>query len=259
MRKISKILFLIIFLVFVQSSAFAQTKSPTPTTKPEPTIPEQSQIDDLKERIATRVAQLNLVEKRGIVGKVTESSSTQVTIEDLNGDARFIDVDELTKFSSSSSKAFGISDISEGDVISAIGIYNKQSRRLLARQISTFNLPTFIQGAVISTNEEEFNFVLGNTKEKFTVEVERITRTSSYDKDEELTKSGFSQIEVEQNVIVFGFLDENNKDTIIASRIIHFIDIPKNPLITIDTLKFDSPTIVPSTGSGRKLVPIVNE
>lgn len=254
MLKISKFILLFLFFVSLGSSSYAQTRTPTPS-KPTPTNVVRNAIDDLKERIATRVAELNLVEKRGMVGKVMESSSTQITIEDINGDSRFIDVDELTRFSSASSKTFGISDVSTGTTISAIGIYNKQSRRLLARQISTFTMPVFIQGAIISLNEDDFNFVLANTDRKVTVEVEKITKTSSYEKGERLLRSGFSDLETEQNAIVFGFEDKNKKDSIIASRIIHFIDIPKNPLISIDTLNFD-PTIVPSTGSGRKLTPL---
>src|ERR1035437_9874018 len=69
-----------------------------------------SLLEKVANEIASKTAQLNLVEKRGIIGTVTDSSGTQITLSDLNGNIRFVDVDELTKFSSSSSKSYGISD-----------------------------------------------------------------------------------------------------------------------------------------------------
>ena len=77
-----------------------------------------------------------LVEKRGIIGTVTDSSDTQITVTDIAGNIRFVDVDELTKFYSSDSKTFGISDIKNGMTIGVLGLYNKQSRRILAREVN---------------------------------------------------------------------------------------------------------------------------
>jgi hypothetical protein len=55
--------------------------------------------DQLITNIASRVAQLKLVEKRGIIGVVTNTTNTQITVTDSQNNTRFIDVDELTKFS----------------------------------------------------------------------------------------------------------------------------------------------------------------
>src|SRR5579859_2417101 len=103
-------LFGIVFFIQVQRSHAVTAATPTATVSQS-----EEQINNLKERIASRVAQLNLVEKKGIIGTVSDVSETQLTITDMKGDNRIVDVDELTKFSSPSAKStFGISDITKG-------------------------------------------------------------------------------------------------------------------------------------------------
>src|ERR1035437_5362298 len=95
----------IILAALLTTTIFTKTTLadiPTPTTNP-------SLLQKVANEIASKTAQLNLVEKRGIIGTVTDVSGTQITLSDLNGNTRFVDVDELTKFSSTSSNSYGIS------------------------------------------------------------------------------------------------------------------------------------------------------
>src|SRR3990167_7971143 len=104
--------------IFALSLLFCnQALAVTPTPSPKPTSESVTQkltteITDLKEKIASRVAQLKLVEKRGMVGSIKEISGTLITLEDANGKNRLVDVDEITKFSSPSAKeSYGLSDL----------------------------------------------------------------------------------------------------------------------------------------------------
>src|SRR5579872_6286504 len=109
-----KQIFFIIFaisLFVVVKSAFAAT---TPTPTPAVSTTEQ-QINTIKDMVASSVAAMHLMEKRGFIGKVTDNTETQITVNDMMGNSRSIDVDELTQFSSPSAKtSFGISDITKG-------------------------------------------------------------------------------------------------------------------------------------------------
>lgn len=233
----------------------------------EPTISETTaknemlnqQINDLKTRIASKVAQLKLVERKGILGNVTEISNTQITLLDSANNIRFVDVDELTKFSSPSAKGtFGISDITKGTTIGALGLYNKESRRILARFVNSYTLPKIIHGAITNVDSDNFtlNVILEN-QEINLVDVETVTKTLSYTKNDGLTRLGFSKIKEGQRIMVAGFKDVKNKNKITATRIIIFPEIPKNPKITIPEKALNSSDVVtPSTGSGKKLTPI---
>src|SRR4051812_49382042 len=88
------------FLIIVPA---AQAVSPTPKpTTAAATTPTKAaldkklneQINQLKEKIASRVSELNLVEKRGMIGTVTEISGSKITMKDVQGNTRFVDVDE---------------------------------------------------------------------------------------------------------------------------------------------------------------------
>ncbi len=223
----------IILFIFLFTTFSARVYALTPTEVPEKT-PAESQINKLKDRIASRVAELKLVERRGIIGTVDEVTNTQITLTDLQNAVRFVDVDELTKFSSPSAKGtFGISDIAKGQKLGVLGLYNKQSRRLLARFVDVLTIPKIFHGVVTGVASDTFSLNVTTDKEKFLVDVQTTTKTSSYTNGGGLVKSGFSKIKPGQRIMIAGFYDIKDKTKIIPTRIIIFPELPKNPTITI--------------------------
>lgn len=260
MKKIFLTIILILTFAIISKSSIYAALTPKPTSTPDQTSVNQ-QIDDLKTRIASKVAQLNLVEKRGIIGVVNDVTTTQITLNDVNGNIRFVDVDELTKFSNeniSKNTTFGISDVNKGMTIGVLGTYNKQSRRILARMISVKTFPKVFIGSVYSIDSKNYNFylVLENNTKTF-IDVENVTKTYSYKTGGDITAAGFSKIKVEDTVIAIGFADKQNTDHIIASRVILLPDVPKSPKINYIPALNPNSSIIPSTGSGRKLTPIL--
>ncbi len=265
MKRITLLLSILFFGILNTARASAVTTTPTPTTKitttPSPVEKEKTTevLNDLKERIASRVAQLKLVEKRGVIGSVTQSTDTQITLTDKKGNKRLIDVDELTRFSSPGTKgSFGISDISKGMQLDVLGLYNKQSRRILARFITVVTNPLYVHGTISSIDDDDFVIEVASEDGKTRiVDIETVTKTLAYSKEAGLGKSGFSKITTGQHVIVIGFPNKKDAKRIIASRILIFPDIPKNPRIIIPQPALDEETTtVPSTGSGKKITPL---
>lgn len=224
MKNIAFLTILILLFSIGSLEAFAQTPTPRSTT-PLPTNEKKTealsdQINDLKEKIASRVAQLDLVEKRAISGKAEKVDDTQITLTDIYGNTRLIDVDEITEFSSSDDDSFGISDIDTGDEISVLGLYNKQSERILARFIEDVNLPSYIAGKIQSINEDDFTVVVETADgQSITVNVETSTTTREYD-GEDFIKSGFSKFTDGQQVFVTGYPSEDDEKTISANRVL---------------------------------------
>lgn len=238
------IIFTAIFLMLLTTGVWAKTE-PTPTSE----NLNQEQINALTNRIASRVAQLKLVERRGIIGKVTDVTNTNITIADPKGDTRFVDVDEFTKFSSASSTkpSFGISDITKGETIGILGLYNKESRRILARFVEVIRLPEIIHGYVSSIDLKNFSLTVTSETSTQDVDVETTTTTSSYNDSSKLARSGFSKLTEGENVVVIGLYDIKNKDRIIATKIIAFPNIPKNPKIKTSIKPSPSTTITTPT------------
>lgn len=250
-----KLFILILLIIVLQNLEFDKIYAQTAKKTPTPTISKlQQQVDELKSKIASKVAELNLVEKRSFFGLVTDVSDTQITLKDLGGNTKFVDVDELTKFSSTNLKSFGISDVENDMWLGVLGLYNKQSRRLLARVVSEENaLPNFIYGAVYSVDDGKFSIVVAKENGgRPVVDIENVTKTFSFENGK-LIKSGFSKIKETETVIVIGFFDKSDKSRIVASRIILFPQISASPNIDLGP---QDEEIVPSTGSGKKLTPI---
>ncbi len=257
-----KKLFTLLFLTYIFSVlSLAKSYAATPTqqaTANAATVTEEEQINKLKDRIASRVAELKLVERRGIIGTVTETSNIGLTLTDLQNNTRFVDVDELTKFASPSAKeSFGISDINKGDTIGALGLYNKQTRRLLARFIDVLSLPKVINGVISAKDTNNYTVtIINNNQESLLIDIQTTTKTFSYTKSDGLIKSGFSKIKVGERIMVVGFTDQKDKTKIIPSRLIFFPELAKNPQIVL--LPTETPTETPeakaspATGSAKK-------
>jgi len=237
----------ILCILGFNSLSFAQSKSATPTNSVT-----QQQIDELKSKIASKVAELKLVEKRGVLGTVTDSSGTQITLTDVNGDIKNIDVDELTKFYSNTD-SFGISDIKTGETLGILGLFNKESGRLLAREINDIAAPQKIILGIISNidkNNYEITITIENGK-KYIFEIQDSTKTVSFASDA-LLNAGFSKMQTSQTAIAMGITDKQSPSKILASRIILLPEITLTSKIIIPAER----TIIPSTGSGLKLDPI---
>lgn len=264
MKKIAISLFLLFTICFGShvkpTFAISQTAQPTtqasPTTKPT-NSPALDQINAFKDRVASKVAELKLIDRRGIIGTVTAISSTQLTLTDMQGDTQFVDVDELTKFASDSAKdSFGISDITKGETLGILGLFNKQSKRIMARFVEgSISFPTIMHGAIATIDKENFAFTVVTEKgTKYTVDVENLTKTQSYTKAAGLVRAGFSKLTVGEHVIVIALQNVKDKSRYIGSRILLFPETPASPKISLNVAPQE--TIVPSTGSGKKLTPI---
>ncbi len=253
MRKI--IVLLLILCFGLSNTVYAQAPTKEPTNTPAATEAEKEQklidqINTLKEKVASKVAELKLVEKRGTIGVVTQASGNKITLTDTQNATHSIDVDELTKFSSPGSKeAFGISDISKGTSLSVIGLYNKQSKRILARFIETTTIPTFVTGAVSEVDRANFTVtVLSESQTKVLVDIENITRTSEYTDEDDVARSGFSKIAIGERIHVMGYPNKDEKARITATRILVFPELPKNPKIDLPNESADETSPTPSTG-----------
>ena len=253
MKKI--FVLLITIIIFAPNVALAQEEdnSPSPTTAPSGNqVPESKEeierVQRIKDIVASKVAELNLVEKKGVIATVTEISNTEIKALDNKGENIKINVDELTKFDFED-EDFGITDLETGVVYSFIGLYNKDAENLLARFISQpDSIPDYTEGAISQINEDDFQIeVINSDGEKFTVDIENSTDTMSIDETGGLEESGFSDLVNGQRVIVVGFPTEENE--ISASRLIHFTDIP--PTVEVMSKLQSEPSV--ATGSGNTL------
>lgn len=229
-EKVIIVIFLSLLLsaYYLLPSAYAVSTSPTPSQN---TVPDEGadleKIQRIKDLVASKVAELNLVEKRGIIGTVREVTNMSVVITDLKGNSRQIDVDELTKFDIAKTSS-GISDLEVGQTYSFVGLYNKDTEKLLARTINnTETIPVYFEGALVSIDDDEFQLTVVSEKgEERKVDIENSTRTNLISEEGELTRSGFSKLETNQRILAIGFWDTKDDTLLTATRVIHFETVP---------------------------------
>ena len=261
--------FFIAIIVLTLLPAHAEALTPTPTTNvtssPSPTTKEtlndkiNEQINQLKTKIASRVSELNLVEKRGMIGTVSEVVANKITLTDVAGKTRFVDVDEITKFSSASNKSFGLSDLTKGTKITVLGLYNKQSKRILARFIYTTVDPTVLHGAISDLDKKNFFVTMTTPDQKQTkIDVQTSTKIFGYDTTDGLAKLGFSKLAIGDRIAVIGYPDKKDATLLVASRLIDLSILPRNPKIIVSQAEPTESTktsITPTPTITKKITP----
>lgn len=240
-----------ILFLLTANSALAAAPTPTPTS-----ASLNSQINQLKDKIANQVSKLNLVEKRGIIGTIQSVNNNQLTLTDTQGQMRYVDVDEITKFSSVSNSSFGLSDLKKGMLISVLGIYNKESQRILGRYIDSQISPTRFAGEITAIDGKNFVLTIMTIDQKSVkVEIDTTSAVSSYSGDATLSRYGFSKLTVGDRVEVVGYPDKKDNTLLIADRMIDLLTAPKNQNIQIVTPTTKA-TVAPTSPGAKSIKPI---
>lgn len=228
MPKIKLSILILILFIFITSHSAALAEVSTKSATPTATSSSDKKAAELKEQLKTYVARREIIKKRGVMGTILEVNNHQMTLTDIKGNKRFIDVDELTKFSDLTGKQAGLSDFKSQDRISVIGLYNTESRRLLARFIKVEGNAERLFGEVTDIDSKNASIEILNEDSRDTkvIDIETITKTQSYAQKEGLVKSGFSKILIGEKISIFGFSKETNKLT--AGRILLLPELSPN-------------------------------
>lgn len=185
----------------------------------------KSKIDELKEKIASTVAQLNLVSKKAFVGEIVKLEKNRITLERY-GDTRIIDVDELSKYISvdkdgkRAEKKF--SDLDVGNWVVTIGLYNKESQKLLSRFLLIKEIQIRLIGIVREVDIKGGTITVEDKKmgKTMIVDIEKATIIRTFTKGEGLVKSGLSKIEIGQRAYISGIVNKEQENRIAASKIL---------------------------------------
>jgi hypothetical protein len=226
--------------------------APTPTSSTTQT--ETNQINQLKNKIASQVSQLKLVEKRGIIGTIQAATNNQLTLMDTQGQLRYVDLDEITKYAAANGSSLDVTDMKKGMVVSVLGIYNKDSQRILARFVDVEVVPTRYTGQITAIDKANFQITMTTDEQKTEkVEIDTTSTVSSYSGGSSLSTYGFSKLSIGDRVGVVGYPDKKNSSLLIADRLIDYISAPKNTNISIPASPTTAVTLAP-TGKGSKSI-----
>lgn len=215
MKKI--LIFLTIILINGKSTVLAQTpvittdqdqNESTPAAKP--TIVPSTQmekIQELKERIATKVAQLRLSKKKVLSGKITNLDSPLFTITE-NGNFYKIEVNEDTIITLSvdgKTKQIKFSDLKINQPIIAWGNYIQEGETLTAKGIFVKETFLALVGTINDVDIKGGTVTLQTVKtnQSYLLDVETFTKINKLDKDNKIVKLGFSKAKVGSSALIY--------------------------------------------------------
>lgn len=199
-----KILILSSLVIFSASSVLAV--SPKEATSPAKEKELKIKVQELKERVATRVAQMKLLGKRAIWGEIKSITGNTLVISTKRGE-RVVETNEETKFwqiTRGKRAAIKFSDLAIGEKVHVLGLLNKETETLSAKIIIVRTHPINFQGKVKEVDVKGGTITVENLKQEKTwvVDVEATTKIFVWKKGEGLVKSGLSKIEIGDRVHV---------------------------------------------------------
>lgn len=210
---------------FWVNGVFAQTTTPkaTPTpTKSGPT--NQNKIDDLKERIATKVAELRQTQRQAIAGTVSDISLSTISIETQTKEVKIELTDDISVYQTIRTirTKRTIDDIDKGDFVVVFGDFDSSLDILEAKLIYIqATPPERISGTVTDVDEAAFTFTAtAGGNRKVVVDFEKATILNVWANVGGVAKAGFSKIAVGDSIHVLGTAVPKKENRLSAIRIL---------------------------------------
>lgn len=194
--------------------AFAATPSAT-----------NQKIEDLKDRLATKVAELRQTSHRAIYGSVKSTSVTSFVVETKTKDVKIEQTDDIKviQYLKGERTALTPEDIAKNDKVTVFGDYDTTLDLLKATIVVIQSPdPERISGTVTARDDKEYTLTIKNPQEvTYMVDIEKSTKALVWDREKKaLVKSGFSKIAAGNVVHIVGFPVPKKELRVSADRIL---------------------------------------
>ena len=219
-----KYLILITLFLCLSVSALAVTSEASVPATIAPT--KNQQVEDLKERLATKVAQLRQSERRAIYGTVKSTTISTLTIETANKNIKIELTDDIKVFQNLKGKrtALAVEDVTKDDVVSVFGDWDTAVEVLKAKVIfihNTGETTKRIFGTITEAKKTDYTLTLTTQDGKtYVVDFETVTKTYVWSKDKGMEKGGFSRLIPGDTILVVGTDVPKKENRISALRIL---------------------------------------
>jgi len=227
---------MILAVLCLTGSVLAQTETPGDSS---------DKIDDLKERLATKVAELRQSAPKAIFGTVSDVGVSNITVDTQQKGVKIELTDDIRVNQLLKGKRTDLTtdDIDENDVVSVFGDYDSTIDILKASHIFIENKdrPQRIHGFIKEIDEDNYQVELeGVDGQMYKVDIETTTDTMEATNDGTIEESGFSKLETGMFVSVLGTVDDDDDSLYSADRIL-VIRTGKTPTPTVE-----EPTVAPT-------------
>lgn len=224
MKTVQNFIFIALVILLIVPTVRAQEA--TPTARPEiAQATGSANLDDLKARLATKVAELRTVVKRAMYGTVKSVSVTSATVETKTKDIKIELTDDVmvSQMISGKRTTIPIENLEAKDTVTVFGTYDETLDLLKAQYIFIENAAIVSRVAGVVADVDTEGFVLTViTREGRTVliDIEKSTKTTAWTKSGGVVKGGFSKIVVGDTIHVIGKPVAKKENQLNATRIL---------------------------------------
>lgn len=236
MKLLNKIDLFIIALIFVNISttlvyAVDSTKSATKTTTATSSA-DMEKIQSLKNKLATKVAELRENQTRGFSGEIAALSKSTFTLVTKNGEVKIRLSDDTLIYKLGNQKTEGsIKDLKNTLMVSTLGIYDSEAKQQTANIILIQDSFKYFSGNVTEVNKTSATITIKTVNgETQTLDYEKTTASDEY-ADKSVKKSGLSRINKEDFIQSWTSPKEDDNQTYSINRLLRIpSDLLKAPI-----------------------------
>lgn len=233
----------IIFITFTAglASAVSPTTSPTDRITPSPSttlIDKLKQIEILKEKVATKAAELRENNKGATSGSVKSINDTSITLTTKKGEQTVSYAEDTVFFNMTDGNKSDPLDVKQAkklkknDQIAVLGYYDSSHTTLAAKYIYIVSIPLHIIGKIADKDTTNYTVTVKDAQGSSVIDIETYTKIYSYTKKSGLGRGGFSKLA--ENDVVHIFATPNPKEINRASA------------LKIISFAFTLPTVTPA-------------
>jgi hypothetical protein len=209
-------------------------------------------IEDLKDRLATTVAQLHQTQRKALVGDIKTVSVSTITISTKTSDVKVELTDSLKIFQLIRGKRseLTLENLEKGDHVVVFGEYDSAIDLLKAQIIIIQDpLPTRVAGTITAIDKKDYTVTVSTPEgQSYVIDIWTTTTMFAYDPVNGVIKGGFSKLIPGEKVLVVGTADQKVDNRISALRFldIGMIEPTPTPTATITPTATVSATLKPT-------------
>jgi len=217
------IIICIFFLLPIHIFAVGTETSPSATAAPT----KNPQVEDLKERLATKVAQLRQSERRAMYGTIKTVTISTLTLGTVSKNIKIELTDDIKVFQMLKGKrtTLTIEDVAKDDVVTIFGEWDTAVEVLKAKVIFIHNTSNDIKrvtGTITEVKKVDYTITIASTDGRTSViDFETATKTTVWTKDKGMEKGGFSKLTIGDTILVIGTAVPKKENRLSALRILN--------------------------------------
>lgn len=250
--KINIVLLVIFGFLFYSrpnSALFAidATSSPSVTKQSsDSTLEKLRQIQELKEKVATKVGQLRQSSQGAISGFIKEIKENKIAVVTKKGDQTITVTDDVIYkiLENNEKKEISFKKLAPNQLIAAFGHFDENSRDFITKIILVSPVIKNIAGKIADIDKANFTITVKEKQGTTLVDIEKYSKTYEYQEaGKNWQKSGFSRLKVGDFVHIIGVEDSQEQNRIHSSKIYSLTFI--KPPSTADSTQSLTPAASP--------------